>query len=301
MNCISAIQQVNQGNISLLKKRPDTNTVYHTVAQDLYVNDVFKNFSVKVLLRGEAIYKSGTSYTRLASPFDILIAPSHDDSSVELQSGNTTELICIDMQQDLIQQAISYARKDIFSEKQISNDELFAKFSGSYRLEELGCKSIIEQLHKGIIKDCDKVNVNQEWFLNLATALVSEKKSFSLDCIKKSTKDELMRRLMIAKDYIDESFLFNPPVRQVAKISMMSPYHFFRSFKKAFGVTPYQYMLDKRLQYSLLLMQNGEMPIEVIAYKCMFADLFTFSKAFKRNFGICPSIWRRQIKSQLVY
>src|SRR5436853_4945453 len=92
--------------------------------------------------------------------------------------------------------------------------------------------------------------------------------------VKISTRIETFQRLNKARDYIDECFLQNPTMNEVAKHGNMSPFHFFRSFKQAFGTTPYKYLLHKRLEYSKTLLIQ-KIPAGEIAKICGFADIFT--------------------------
>ena len=106
---------------------------------------------------------------------------------------------------------------------------------------------------------------------------------------KKETRKEIFRRLKTAKQYIDEEFLCIDEISQVAKICNMSEFHFFRSFRQAFSITPYQYILHKRLQLAKELLLGDQLSVTQIAGHCNFPDVFTFSKAFKRKFKIAPS------------
>lgn len=69
----------------------------------------------------------------------------------------------------------------------------------------------------------------------------------------------------------------------------MSEFHFFRSFKQAFSISPYQYVLKKKLEPARSLLLERKLPINKIAACCNFADLPAFSKAFKRQYGQSPS------------
>jgi AraC family transcriptional regulator len=82
-------------------------------------------------------------------------------------------------------------------------------------------------------------------------------------------------------------------IGEVALASNLSEFHFFRSFKQAFGITTYQYILSKKLELAKSMMTNRNVSITEIASICNFLDLFTFSKAFKRHFGISPSQFQR--------
>jgi AraC-like DNA-binding protein len=92
---------------------------------------------------------------------------------------------------------------------------------------------------------------------------------------------------------MDENFLTISGIGEVALASNLSEFHFFRSFKQAFGSTTYQYILNKRLELARAMLENHEIPITEIAATCNFPDLFTFSKAFKRHFGIAPSQFQK--------
>jgi AraC-like DNA-binding protein len=59
-------------------------------------------------------------------------------------------------------------------------------------------------------------------------------------------------------------------------------------FKTTFGISPYQYVVQKRLVYARNCLQNG-MIISDVAIKTGFADTPSFSKAFKKFFGIAPT------------
>jgi AraC family transcriptional regulator len=110
-----------------------------------------------------------------------------------------------------------------------------------------------------------------------------------LTALKTSTRKEIVNRINSGKEFIDMSFLQNPDILSVAKQSNMSVFHFYRCFKQVHGISPYQYMLGKRLAYARELLMERSLLISGIAIKCGFPDVFTFSKAFKRKYGVSPS------------
>jgi AraC family transcriptional regulator len=99
--------------------------------------------------------------------------------------------------------------------------------------------------------------------------------------------------LQMGKQFMDDNFLDIQDVSEVAVASNLSEFHFFRSFKQAFGITTYQYILNKKLELARTLLQDKNVSVTAIASTCNFPDLFTFSKAFKRHFGISPSQFQK--------
>ena len=95
--------------------------------------------------------------------------------------------------------------------------------------------------------------------------------------------------MMAGKNFMDIYYLSNPGIRQVAIESSMSEFHFYRCFKQVTGFTPYQYMLEKRLAHARELLSEKTLLVSEIATQCGFPDVFTFSKAFKRKYGVSPT------------
>src|SRR5262249_17475536 len=104
--------------------------------------------------------------------------------------------------------------------------------------------------------------------------------------VKLETRKEILSRLKMARRYMDEACLRIDEISDVARNCNMSEFHFYRSFRQAFGVTPYQYLLNKRLELAKDLIHAGNMSMTEIASVCNFPDVFTFSKAFKRQFKV---------------
>ena len=110
-----------------------------------------------------------------------------------------------------------------------------------------------------------------------------------LSVIRTSTKKEILRRLKLAKEYMDSSFLKITEIKEIADHATMSEYHFFRCFKQVYKRTPYQYINEKKMQLAKTLLSRKLYTISEVAKQCSYPDVYTFSKAFKRFYGISPS------------
>ncbi len=110
------------------------------------------------------------------------------------------------------------------------------------------------------------------------------------DCnYSKNTNPELFYRLNKAKHVIDTDISQKIHIRLLAKEATLSEFHFYRSFKNAFGISPYQYLLNKRLEKSIELLKEKKFRLTEIAYQVGFNDIYSFSKSFKKRFNTCPS------------
>lgn len=108
---------------------------------------------------------------------------------------------------------------------------------------------------------------------------------------RRSTREELYRRLCIARQYILENFHRDIELDGLSREAALSKYHLLRTYKDAFGITPYRHVLDLRLEASRKLVAEGH-TLEDIAYRLGFSDRRSFTKAFKKTFGMAPSMMR---------
>lgn len=87
---------------------------------------------------------------------------------------------------------------------------------------------------------------------------------------------------------------FDEPVRleQLAALSALSISHFVTAFRKRFGLSPYRYLCDLRIQRAQTLLLSG-MPGSVVAAEVGFFDQSHFGRHFKRSCGMTPSSYVR--------
>jgi AraC family transcriptional regulator len=110
-----------------------------------------------------------------------------------------------------------------------------------------------------------------------------------LPAAKRSTREELFRRLHVARDFIEACFLDNLDLTGIADVVNMSPHHFLRLFKEAFQITPYQLVIARRLERAKQLLLTGNSSVTDVCFDLGFESLGSFSRDFKRRFGVSPS------------
>ena len=282
-------QYISDGIIPL---QDDQNRVYYGEVQEYFSNNAFRNFSIKLILQGTAQYKTeNAQYNIKANNY---LVTYKQKGSVIINSPTLVRGLFIDLKAETINEAISI----ITAKKNDNLDNLRAAhffstdfFENTYTLKNTDLDYTLKELHSGIVNNT--ISIRDETFLAIAEKIVLQEQSNNISlnnlaAVRSTTKKELLKRLLTGKEYMDDCFLKNPGISEIVGQCNMSPFHFFRSFKLAFGYTPYQYMLNKRLDHAKALIALGY-SFSSIAYQCGFADIFSFSKAFKKQYNVTPS------------
>ncbi|RGM92236.1 AraC family transcriptional regulator [Phocaeicola plebeius] len=82
-------------------------------------------------------------------------------------------------------------------------------------------------------------------------------------------------------------------LEKLAEISCLSKDHFIRLFKKELGTTPLQYINQKKIEKSQLLLITEEIAVKEIAFQLAFEDYSYFNRLFKKITGVTPQEYRR--------
>ena len=101
------------------------------------------------------------------------------------------------------------------------------------------------------------------------------------------------RRLLRARDAIDRRPADPLDVAALADIACMSPSHFIRSFRAAFGETPHRYLQRRRIQQAMLLLRTTDRSVSEICLATGWGSLGSFSRTFAEVVGVPPSTFRQ--------
>jgi AraC family transcriptional regulator len=93
-------------------------------------------------------------------------------------------------------------------------------------------------------------------------------------------------------DYIDAHLHQDIKLADLALLLNMSQFHFIYLFKQAIGTSPYQYLLQQRVERAKLLLKQSDQTILDIALECGFSSHSHLSKRFRQLTGITPKAYR---------
>ncbi|WP_202452303.1 helix-turn-helix transcriptional regulator [Streptomyces sp. SID6139] len=103
---------------------------------------------------------------------------------------------------------------------------------------------------------------------------------------------EDLRRLRRVRDRMDREYAEPLDMSELARGALMSPGHFQRSFRKAFGETPYSYLMTRRIERAKALLRRGDLTVTEVCLAVGCTSLGSFSSRFTELVGRTPSAYR---------
>lgn len=95
------------------------------------------------------------------------------------------------------------------------------------------------------------------------------------------------------RNYIENNFDSDLNLDLLSRIQFISKFHLLRLFKKYYGLTPRQYLIDKRIEKSRDLLRQG-MKVTETCFAVGFNSLGSFSVLFKTKTGKSPAQYRKE-------
>src|SRR6187549_2301744 len=95
------------------------------------------------------------------------------------------------------------------------------------------------------------------------------------------------------RDRIDREYAQPLDVEALARGAHMSAGHLSREFKRAYGESPYGYLMTRRIERAMALLRVGELSVTEVCFAVGCSSLGTFSTRFTELVGISPSVYKR--------
>jgi len=116
------------------------------------------------------------------------------------------------------------------------------------------------------------------------------------------TPDDLanLAHVRRARDLMDREYERPLDVAAIARAALMSPAHFSRRFRAAYGETPYAYLMTRRIERAKALLRGGNMSVTEVCMAVGCSSLGSFSARFTEMVGETPSAYRKRDHSDLM-
>ncbi|MBI9107943.1 MAG: AraC family transcriptional regulator [Spirochaetales bacterium] len=110
---------------------------------------------------------------------------------------------------------------------------------------------------------------------------------------------DYIERINKVIDYIELNLTSDIQLDDLAQIACLSKFHFHRIFYSFTNESLYSFLIRLRTERSATLLLSQKKSITDIAFSCGFNDSATFSRAFKKQFGMSASEWKKKKNSKI--
>lgn len=163
---------------------------------------------------------------------------------------------------------------------------LYRYLSGEYSVEESPItKTLFDTVVNNYTVDTEQAKMRVQGAMNLLLA------DFISDA---SVDSHALVKFNGVLEYIEEHYKSDISIEQLSKVMNVSPTYFSNSFKKAFHVSPKQFILNKRLTESQQLLLETDMSVKEIAYAVGFENENYFSEFFAQKIGVSALKYRKR-------
>jgi AraC family transcriptional regulator len=305
---VTSLNLLTQQNFDAAKRVATTgNIVNYSEVSRVAFRPAMRGFSIKYVLDGRENYRiNGREYAVRSGEY--LLAPPACQALGWVDSPVAVRGICVDLPVSTMAEVAATLRRTDQPEVEPRPADAFvaAGFQEQlFRGEPSNLGGFLNHLGHAIGRDVRGEFVfDAGFFYTLCELYLFDFQKYNrhllaIRAVKTSTRQELYRRLLKGRDFMEDCFTRPIEIEDVARSAQISEYQFFRLFKAVFGITPYQFILQKRLELGCELLQTGQSSISDIALKTGFADIFSFSKAFKKRFGVSPSAIQPGLKTEI--
>jgi len=107
------------------------------------------------------------------------------------------------------------------------------------------------------------------------------------------SNQEQIETVIGVRSYIDNNYDNDLNLDLLSRFHFVSKYHLLRLFKRHYGLTPRQYLIDKRIEKSKEQLKNG-MSVTETCFVVGFGSLGSFSTLFKAKTGKSPTEFQKE-------
>ena len=262
--------------------------------REYYVHDFPGPLSIKAVLKGSAEWRAANSRFELDAG-SFLILNDHQPYSMTITPGPPVETFCIFFERGFVEDAWRSASSS--DARLLDDPERPAVLGFEERLRPRSGR--IDRTLRRMREQAAFGEDAEGAFYDLALGLVDLRVELAreiarLPAVRASTRQELHARVQRGRQAMDEMLTENLPLKNIARLAHLSPFHFHRAFCAVFGETPLGYRTRRRLERAARLLKETEVPVIDVCLDTGFESPGSFSTLFRRRYGASPTEFRRR-------
>lgn len=253
--------------------------------------------TVKAVVRGEAYYRTQHGHF-CVTPEHFLVLNHGQEYSLDIEAGWGTETFCPFFQPGLLE----HVADCLVTSPARQLDDIEVKARATDFCERLYPRTgpVATQLalfQAGLPTAVACASWLEDRFYALAATLVGLRTEVQREIdhfpgLRAATRVELYRRLHRGRDFIRSCYPQPLRVAQIARVANLSPFHFQRMFRHAFGQTPMQFLQEQRLTAARRLLLTTDHSVAAVCLAVGFESHGSFSWLFHKRFGLSPRSFR---------
>jgi AraC family transcriptional regulator len=115
---------------------------------------------------------------------------------------------------------------------------------------------------------------------------------YGINKVKRATRQEILKRVLVAKEIIDSNYLQNLDLNFIAKECCLSKYFLIKSFKQVFNITPHQYHIRLKINKAKTLLLHKNISVSEVAHHLNYPNIFSFSRQFQSVTNYSPTAFK---------
>lgn len=262
--------------------------------REYHVSDFPGPLSIKGVLKGSAEWRAGKSRFEVDAG-SFLILNDRQPYSMTIAPGPPVETFCIFFERGFVEDAWrSSASAD---DRLLDDPERAATLGFEERLRSKNGR--IDRALRRMRQLAASGGDAEAGFYDLALGLVELRVELAREigrvpAARISTRKELHARVQKGRQAMDEMLTENLPLKNIARLAHLSPFHFHRAFLAVFGETPHAYRTRRRLERAARLLGETDAPVIDVCLDTGFESAGSFSTLFRRRYGASPTEFRRR-------
>jgi AraC family transcriptional regulator len=282
---------------SSLKLPPRSNLINYSLLSEYYCKIPFRSFSIKYVSGGYERYTINDTKFKVASG-EYILANNFSNGAVEIESKVPVTGLCIDLAPELLTDVVHTLLHPDVPLGDLSMNTFFDSddfFESKFKSEDTHLGKILLKLDLMLSKNpYENHQFDSAFYFHIAEQIVKDytpivQQLQRVEAVKSQTRKDLFRKVSAGYDFLNKNFAGAIDVPVVAAACGLSEYYFYRLFKSVYGQSPMQFVIRKRLSYAHGLMKQHRLSVTEAATACGFADIHSFSKAFRKQYGSSPT------------
>ncbi|KSU81722.1 AraC family transcriptional regulator [Fictibacillus enclensis] len=253
--------------------------------------------SIKTFRNGRAHYKTNSGFFAVEEDSYLLL--NAGDYAISIEEETEVESFCLFFTDELAGEVMSTLSE---AEHSLLDDPFKTKSSAGFFEKTYPISADLSQqidYFRGNMS-FQSATWQEEQFHTIMEHIITEQchlqnEIIALPALKRSTREEVYRRVSVAHEYIRAFFHLPLTLKEISHIACLSPNHLIKNYTAVYGCTPHQHITAYRVQKAIQLLKQPEISMTRIAFELGFETPASFSKMFKQQTGCSPLSYRKKV------